>query len=654
MLSILKFARHGSSSSRGGTLRLGATIGLTLIGGTLAGQVVTWTGGAGTILWANSANWSPSGAPGSGDDVVFDNSSVATLPGTIQLKGNRSANSLAFDTGDAFSLVNGSGSRTLSLSSGNITRSAASSGSQSLAFTTLDLQNASSGNFAINGTGDFTISSVIDDGGNGNAIIKSGNGTLVLSGANTYSGATTVNGGTLRIGADANLGTAPGSATANKLVLDGGTLESSATFTLNANRGVAVNAGGGSVDVNAGTTLTYNGILTGSGTLNKTDTGTLVLGGATTNTHTGNINVTAGTLQIAKTVANTAIGDTATVSVASGANLTFSGGVSETIGALAGGGTVNNSNAAAITITTGGNNTSTDFSGVLQNTGGALSIVKTGTGAQTLSGTTANTYTGTTAINNGTLNLNKTVGVNALGTGVITVGDNVGGASTANLVLLASNQIANAASVVLNSDGRLALNNFSETIDKISGTGLIDLATSGALTVGGANGSSTFGGSITGTGTLVKSGTGTLTFNSTISFGGTLTLSGGTIALSAIGLTVGTLHITGNTVLDFGNSTASTLNATTFLIDAGVTLTINNWVNAVDFFGVQNWAGVTPGTSGATPMNQITFTGNSSNSTHWQSYDNQVTPVPEPATYGAIFAVVSLSLVAWRRRQLLT
>jgi hypothetical protein len=38
----------------------------------------TWTNGGGTGNWNNNANWSPSGVPGSGDDVVFNSSSVAS------------------------------------------------------------------------------------------------------------------------------------------------------------------------------------------------------------------------------------------------------------------------------------------------------------------------------------------------------------------------------------------------------------------------------------------------------------------------------------------------------------------------------------------------------------------------------------------------
>jgi fibronectin-binding autotransporter adhesin len=52
------------------------------------------------------------------------------------------------------------------------------------------------------------------------------------------------------------------------------------------------------------------------------------------------------------------------------------------------------------------------------------------------------------------------------------------------------------------------------------------------------------------------------------------------------------------------------------------------------------------------PETQVTFNGYSSSSTGWLSYDNEISPAPEPATYGAILVGVSLlGLVFYRRKR---
>ena len=158
-------------------------------------------------------------------------------------------------------------------------------------------------------TGTNTMGQVINDSSSGaTSVYKSGNGQWVLAGANTYSGITTVAGGTLTVSQDANFGTAPGSATANSLLLSGGTLSATAGFTLNANRGIALGpttgltaSGSGTISVAAGQTLSYGGVMangssTNYGHLVKTGAGTLALSGV--NLYTGNTTVSAGTLAL--------------------------------------------------------------------------------------------------------------------------------------------------------------------------------------------------------------------------------------------------------------------------------------------------------------------------------------------------------------------
>ncbi len=183
----------------------------------------------------------------------------------------------------------------------------------------------------------------------------------------------------------------------------------------------------------------------------------------------------------------------------------------------------------------------------------------------------------------------------------------------------------------------------------VPNTDLVTVATGAALQINSGI-SETLAG-LAGSGDVNKLGTGTLTFNSSFNFTGSLTLGGGTVSIAGITANVGTLHITGNTILDFGSSSASILTASTLIIDAGVTLTINNWTDATDYFYAQSWTGATPDARGTTPMNQVTFSGFSSSTTGWLNFDNQITPVPEPSTYGAIFAALMLGWVAWRRRE---
>ncbi|TGV08726.1 hypothetical protein E4695_05915, partial [Alcaligenaceae bacterium 429] len=127
-------------------------------------------------------------------------------------------------------------------------------------------------------------------GWDGKILTKKGDGTLTLSGTNSYTGNTIVEGGTVSVSRDDNLG-----ATASNLVLNGGGLAVTDSFT--SARKVDLQQAG-AVDVAANKTLGLNGTIEGTGGLTKAGTGKLVLGG--TNTYAGDTVLEGGELEIAK------------------------------------------------------------------------------------------------------------------------------------------------------------------------------------------------------------------------------------------------------------------------------------------------------------------------------------------------------------------
>jgi len=153
------------------------------------------------------------------------------------------------------------------------------------------------------------------------------------------------------------------------------------------------------------------------------------------------------------------------------------------------------------------------------------------------------------------------------------------------------------------------------------------------------------------TGDLNLGGGGVLDLSNDLNLGGTLSFGGGTLRLTDADLSIGTLNITANSVIDFAGS-ASSLILSNLVLGGGVTLTILNWTQAVDFFASAAWSGATYDIMGSSPMNQITFSGFSAGDIGWDSFDNQIRPnVPEPATYGALFIGVALMLVGWQRHR---
>jgi fibronectin-binding autotransporter adhesin len=230
------------------------------------------------------------------------------------------------------------------------------------------------------GNTDFTVADGTDDvdlelsatWSNG-PITKNGAGKMSITGTHGGNYAITINAGTLDVGGSSRLA--------------GGTF----TSTI-ANDGIFQHS--------SDQLQTISGNITGSGALVKTNGTALTLSGA--NTYSGTTTVGA-TLNADST---TALSTNSAFTVNSSGNLILNANDSE-IASLSGAGTVKNeavASATAATLTMGRDNSTTTFSGALidgPGGSGALSLTKTGTGTNTLSG--ANTYTGATTVNDGLL-----------------------------------------------------------------------------------------------------------------------------------------------------------------------------------------------------------------------------------------------------------
>lgn len=245
------------------------------------------------------------------------------------------------------------------------------------------------------------------------ALRKTGPGTLVLAGNNTYSGGTTVSAGTLRAGSSTALGASGATLTLaagatlqtnGQNVTVGGLATDAASIIENAN------AVTGTLIVNSSQNITVPANLRNgsAGLLQLTKQGSGALTLTAANTHGGDTLLSTGAIILANSLAlqNSSLNQ----QVATGGGLVFDASVSSRAFAL--GGLKNNNslhtlalenNAATpqpVALTVGGNNRAGAYSGVLS---GAGSLTKTGNATLTLSG--ANTYSGGTTVSSGTLAL---------------------------------------------------------------------------------------------------------------------------------------------------------------------------------------------------------------------------------------------------------
>jgi autotransporter-associated beta strand protein len=335
-----------------------------------------WTNASGGS-WGNSGNWS-GGVVANGTDVfaIFSTLNLSS-DGIVTLDGPVTVGNLIFAD---------------STPSNNWFLNAGSGGPL-----TLDL---SAGTPMISVTNQTATIGAVIAGSQG--LIKSGDGTLVCAGSNTYSGPATVLAGTLRAGAAVS---AFGSNSAMTLADSPGVVLDLNNYnnTVGSLAGGGANGGNvtlGSAILTAGgdqSSTHFAGSISGSGGITKSGTGTWTLSGS--NTYTGPSTVNAGVLQAG--VVGAAFGANSAVTLANTAGAALDlNGQSNTIGSLAGGGASGgNVTLGAALLTTGADNSSTSFAGAIS--GG--NVTKTGAGTWTISG---NNSLGSLIANNGTLVIN--------------------------------------------------------------------------------------------------------------------------------------------------------------------------------------------------------------------------------------------------------
>jgi autotransporter-associated beta strand protein len=408
--------------------------------------------------WAGGSNWSPN-IPASGSGATADFSTLSLNSNlTVTLDGAKTIGRLLFgDLGNAFNWTLNTGS------AGALTLDATNS-------PVISVNNQTA-----------TIGAVL---AGTNGVVKSGSGTLVLGGNNTYSGTTTLSAGTLRMNAaavvpaastiilgDANSGS--GTITLQVAPGTGTTVVESSPITVSSNAGSAkvfldynpAATGGGLVNgaitlqhdlwiTNSSTMVngaipTLNGQVSGVGDLHFFSSGysnrwRFAFNG---NNFTGNLHVHGGGVQTSVGAGGTvnAIPDNSDVMIYAGASLGM--GAADTFGALNGetgailGENISSDNTSLL-LTLGNNNHDGVYNGFIYkaDVGNGvranenLQIIKIGTGKQTFNGNCSNTAP--TTVLAGSLVINSAYYAAAV---TVSNGATLGGGGTlsSNVTLLA-------------------------------------------------------------------------------------------------------------------------------------------------------------------------------------------------------------------------
>ena len=263
---------------------------------------------------------------GYGDTVIASDGGSLNLAGTITSLQTRTLFLQAVSTVNTISgaIVNG-GVNSVDLSGGGtwiFSGSNTYTGNTTVNGSTLQLGNSGSTGrispssaITNNGTLAFNRSNTLTQGtdfastiaGTGN-VTQAGSGTTILSASNSYSGGTTVNAGALSLGSDAALG-----ATSGTVTLNGGSLQTSASFDFDPARNFTVGSGTGTLNTQ-GNANTIAGALSGAGTLAKSGSGTLILSGSI---GIGGLSANEGTVSIGQsgTIGAMSVGASGTVTL---------------------------------------------------------------------------------------------------------------------------------------------------------------------------------------------------------------------------------------------------------------------------------------------------------------------------------------------------
>ncbi len=455
-----------------------------------------WTGNS-NGNFNNSANWTPSGVPAAGDDLIFQvNSLVARLLATNDFSPNRAFSSITFQGSNYFirgsallitngiTSINASGPNTIDA---DVEVRASQPWEATGVLGVLDINgdiNLNANTLTVRAsTGDFLFSGIISGTG---SLVKTNVGTLRMdgSGHNTYTGLTRFDGGVLELDKFAifpsltNFVSIPG----DLVIGDGNGLVGTDVLRLLAEDQIADTS---DVTVKNSGLFDLNGhddriaSLTMQGGTIDSGTGTLILGGNITSLGDTNVAIITGTLSLG--------GVTRTFDIASGSaspdvrvNATIIPG---TIGFTAAGVIKNGAGTIEFRGTNTYNSTTTINDGqlaIIADRGLGTTTTPLGATAGTVINGDANLFLSNVQVTNEALTINA----------VNTAGDfNASGASiwTGTILLNTNTFIASSGSLLLSG--------------AISGTGGFTKLNLGSLTLGGTNANP-----YTGT-TVVKDGT---------------------------------------------------------------------------------------------------------------------------------------------------